>query len=116
MTPKSPQQGVMVLRNKDMTPYSPDVKLSSIARRAEERDEHIQAIQTHKKAMVQQRTSYRQQLIDEKYRRLEVRRNREVRPTQQTNRVVKTWSVLMCLVATAKQLKTKLMIRQVRRR
>mmetsp|Transcript_9373 Transcript_9373/g.18015 ORF Transcript_9373/g.18015 Transcript_9373/m.18015 type:complete len:488 (+) Transcript_9373:3860-5323(+) len=89
-------KGIAILKNKDMTPFRPKTKLDVLEKKAIERDSKIKAIQHHKEEILQERKSKKLQLIEEKNRRVEVRKHRAA-----ASQVVRSWSVLSSIITAA---------------
>jgi hypothetical protein len=96
-----------VNKNKDMTPYRPSTRLMEIEVKARALDSRIKRSQTQKSAIIQERIQHKLQALEEKNKRGELRRHKQVQVIQATNQVVVGWSVLAVCLAVTKEVRLR---------
>jgi hypothetical protein len=96
-----------IIKNKDMTPYHPSTRLMEIEVKAQALDSRIKRSQTQKSAIIQERIQHKLQVLEEKNKRAQLRRHKQVQIIQAANQVVVGWSVLVVCLAVTKEVRSR---------
>lgn len=76
---KRKQSSLKILKNKDMAPYRPDTKLTSIEKKAKDLEAKIKATQGQKKELLERKINKHLLVIKGKQKRTELRQHKQVR-------------------------------------